>query len=174
MEQQGETLDWIGPVLEKTLGTESSILKSFRADELFALHTFAEEFLAGLGLGQDHPDRELMIVAGIYWALAAFLLETDLETSDRGQVIIACRELGHLGSFLIKAKPRTPHGAQVFLRLADAILEARKIHPNSALSKGPAEDLLAIAAIALSKKSTLETLLAADQSSKEKRHGNSR
>ena len=45
---------------------------------------------------------------------------------------------------------------------------------QSALAQGPVEKLLAIAAIALSKKSRLEALSAADQSSKEKRHGNSR
>ena len=154
-------LTWIAPVLTEALGANSPIVRSFRADELPALYRFAEEFLADLA--PDHPDREIMVVAGIYWALATLLLETDLETSDREQVVIACRELGHLGGYLSKARPQTPQGAQVFLRLADAILEARKIDPNSALSNGPAENLLTIAAITLSKKS-----------SKKRRHGNPR
>ena len=134
VEPRREVMGWIGPVLEEALGTDSQIMRSFRADELPSIFTIAENSL--VGLAQNHPDRELMVVATIYLALGALLLDTDLETSDREQVAGACAELGRLGAWLAKAKPQTLARAKRLIGLVLYVLEVRTIAPELPLREG--------------------------------------
>ena len=165
-------MTWIGPVLTEALGADSPIVQSVQAGKIPAVHVIADQLLAGQG--QKHLDHKILTIAAVYLVLGDLLLKTDPETSDREELTIACGELGRLGAWLVKSQPQTTQGIRALTSLTTDILKAREIDSESALAQGPAEKLLAIAATALSKKSRLEALSAADQSSKEKRRGNSR
>ena len=85
-------LTWVGPVLTEALGADSPILRSFQADEVPALYAVATTALIQHGL--DHPDREILLMAGVFVAVAELLFRTDPETSDHEEIANACGELG--------------------------------------------------------------------------------
>lgn len=139
-EHRREELAWVVPVLEKALGNNSRIAQSLRAGELPTVFGLAKQSMANLG--PDHPDREIAVVAGVYWAVGGLLLKVDPETSDRKQIVDACAELGCLGAWLGKAQPETLVGARCLLALAVDILDISVIAPESALARGPVLALL--------------------------------
>lgn len=139
-EHRYEKLTWVVPVLEKALGNNSQILQSFQVGKLPTIYGAAEQFLASLG--PDHPDREIMVVAMVYWAVGGLLLKVDPETSDRKKIVDACAELGHLGAWLGKVQPRTLAGARCLIALALDIVDISITAPESALAQGPVSALL--------------------------------
>ena len=82
--------------------------------------------------------------------LGDLLFRGNPETSDRTAIVTACRELGYLGTWLVKSQPRTMRGARVLVHLAARILEARETGAGLALAQGPAEKLLSLALDTLS------------------------
>ncbi len=143
--QDGQDRAWVDAALADTLDTDSPILHSFQAGELPALQEIVDALQAN-----NHRDREILLVAAVYLMLGDLLLKTDPETSDRAEIVIACRELGCLGARLIKSPPQTMRGARVLIHLADRVMEAREIDPGLALAQGPAEKLLSRALATLS------------------------
>lgn len=139
-------LAWVVPVLEKALGNNSRIAQSLLAGELPTVYGLAEQSLASLGL--DHPDREIVVVAMVYWAVGGLLLEAGPETNEREKIVAACAELGRLGAWLGKAQPQTLAGARCLLGLALDIIDINIIAPESALARGPVSALLNNAATA--------------------------
>lgn len=139
-EHRYEELAWVVPVLEKALGNNSRIARSLRAGELPTVFGLAEQSVANLG--PDHPDREIAVVAGVYWAVGGLLLKVDQGTSDREQIVGAYAELGRLGAWLGKVQPQTREGARCLLALALDILDISIIAPESALARGPLSALL--------------------------------
>ena len=135
-----EELAWVVPVLEKALGNNSRIAPSLRAGPLPTVYGLAEQSMTNLG--PDHPDREIAVVAGVYWAVGGLLLKVDPETSDRKKIVDACAELGHLGAWLGKVQPRTLAGARCLIALALDIVDTSITAPESALAQGPVSALL--------------------------------
>lgn len=144
MEHQREALAWVGPVVEDALGAGSPILRSFQAGEAPAFYAVAVAALVQHGL--DHPDREILLMAEVFIAVAELLLRTDPETSDRDEIANACGELGRLGAWLASSEPRTLIAARRLIVVAATIIDARIFTPESALARGPAADLLVISA----------------------------
>ena len=140
MEQQGEALAWVGPVVEDALGAGSPILRSFQASEAPAFYAVAVAAL--IGHRPDHPDREILFMAEVFLAVADLLLRTDPETSDREEIANACGELGRLGAWLAASEPQTLDAARRLIVVAATILDARISAPESALARGPAAELL--------------------------------
>ncbi len=144
-----DELAWVVPVLEKALGDNSRIVRSCQAGELPTIFGLAEKSAAALV--QDHPDREIAVVATLYSALGTLLLKVDPETNDREQIVGACGELGRLGAWLASSEPRTLIAARRLIVVATTILDARISAPESALARGPAADFLINSAKVLSK-----------------------
>ena len=147
-QQHRQDRAWVGVALEEALDTDSPILRSFRAGKLPALHDIVGGLLADLE--SNHRDREIVLLAAVYLMLGDLLLKVDPETSDRAEIVIACGELGHLGAWLLKSRPRTMRGARTLVHLAARILEARETGSGLALAQGPAEELLSLALDTLS------------------------
>ena len=148
MEQQGEALAWVGPVVEDALGAGSPILRSFPAGEVPSFYALATAALVQHGL--DHPDREILLMAEVFLAVAELLLRTDPETSDQEEIANACGELGCLGAWLAASEPQTLDAARRLIVVAATIIDGRLFAPESALARGPAADLLINATKALS------------------------
>ncbi len=129
------------------MGANSLIAQSVQAGKIPAIYAVVDEVLAGRA--QKHPDHKILTIASVYLVLGDLLLSTDPETSDRGELTVACRELGRLGAWLVKSQPQTTQGIRAFTSLATDILKAREIDPESALAQGPAEKLLTVALSAL-------------------------
>ena len=127
--------DWVGRVLEKALGDNSRIVRSFRAGELPTVLGLIEK--SGAALGPDYPDREIAVVTLVYRALGGLLLEVDPETNEREKIVGACADLGRLGAWLVKARPQTLEGAHCLLVLARDILDISATAPESAFARGP-------------------------------------
>ena len=105
MEQQGEALAWVGPVVEDALGAGSPILRSFQASEAPAFYAVAVAAL--IGHRPDHPDREILFMAEVFLAVADLLLRTDPETSERDEIPNACGEWGPRGAWPVWGAGRT-------------------------------------------------------------------
>ena len=148
MEQQGEALAWVGPVVEDALGAGSPILRSFQAGEAPSFYALATAALVQHGL--DHPDREILFMAEVFLAVAELLLRTDPETSDHEEIAAACGELGRLGAWLAASEPQTLDAARRLIVVAATIIDGRLFAPESALARGPAAELLINSAKALS------------------------
>ena len=131
---------WVGSVLTEVLGTDSPITQSVQAGENPGIHAVVGGLLAGQG--QKHPDHKIVTIAAVYLVLGDLLLKIDSETSDRGVLTAACRELGRMGAWLAKSRPQTTQGIRALVSLANDILKAREIDSESALARGPAADLL--------------------------------
>ncbi len=83
--QDGQGRAWVDAALEGALDTDSPILHSFQAGELPALQEIVDALQAN-----NHRDREILLVAAVYFLLGDLLIKTDPETSDRAAIVIAC------------------------------------------------------------------------------------
>ncbi len=136
---------WAGATLADALDAESPILRPLLAGKFPVLQQIVDSLSAN-----NHRDREILLVAAVYFQLCDSMQKLDPKTSDPAVIIFACCELEGLAARLIKSQPQTIRGVRTLIRLADRIIEAREVDSGLAFAHWPAEKLLSLALDTLS------------------------